>query len=135
MSTIHLSPYVNFQGQAREAMEFYHQALGGTLDLRTMSAQGVSTPACPGDRITHARLQAEGAVIVGSDGHPNFPPTTGDNMAIALSGTDKDRLSTIFSALAEGGHIKMPLSERSGGAVGFLVDKFGINWTVSVDKA
>jgi uncharacterized glyoxalase superfamily protein PhnB len=30
----------------------------------------------------------------------------------------------------------MPLAEQSGGAdVGWLTDKFGINWMVSIDKA
>jgi len=30
----------------------------------------------------------------------------------------------------------MPLTEQSGGAaVGWLTDKFGINWMVSIEKA
>lgn len=136
MSTFQLSPYINFRGKAREAMEFYHQALGGALDLHTMDEQGASKPAGPGDRITHARLEAGGAVIMGSDGHPDYPPTVGDNMAVSLGGTDKDRLTAAFNALAEGGYIKMPLTEQSwGGALGWFTDKFGINWMVSVDKA
>jgi PhnB protein len=131
-----LSPYVNFQGQAREAMEFYHSVLGGTLDLRTMDTQGTAKPAGPGDRITHARLEADGAVIIATDGHPSYPPTAGDHMAVALGGTDKDRLTSIFNGLAAGGKIKGPLAERSSGdAVGYLVDQFGINWIVTIEKA
>ena len=34
MSKQYLSPYINFQGRAREAMEFYHKVLGGKLDLQ-----------------------------------------------------------------------------------------------------
>jgi PhnB protein len=127
MSTIQLSPYVNFQGRAREAMEFYHKALGGQLDLQ---------PASPGGNVRHARLEADGAVLVGSDGHPDYPPKVGDNIGIALSGTDKDRLTKIFNALAEGGGIQMPLTQQTGGAhVGWLTDKFGIHWTVNIDTA
>ena len=70
---IQLSPYVNFQGQAREAMEFYRAALGGNLNLQTMNEQGPSKPAGPQDRVTYARLEAEGAVIIASDGHPDYP--------------------------------------------------------------
>lgn len=136
MSTIKVSPYVNFQGRAREAMEFYHKLLGGNLDLYTVNEQGVASPAGPGERISHARLQTDGALIVASDGHPSYPPTVGDNMAIALSGTDKERLTNIFNGLAEGGKIKMPLTEQPWGATaGWLTDQFGMNWTVDIDKA
>ena len=63
---IQLSPYVNFQGRAREAMEFYRSVLGGNLDLQTMNEQGQSKPAGPGDRVTYARLEAEDAVYFDS---------------------------------------------------------------------
>ncbi len=136
MSQQYLSPYINFQGRAREAMEFYHKVLGGKLDLQTLNEQGVPKPAGPGDRITHSRLEADGATVIASDGHPNYPATVGDNMAIALGGTDKDRLTKIFNQLAEGGKIKMPLTAQPQGAgVGWFTDKFGINWMVSIDKA
>ncbi len=136
MSKIQLSPYVNFQGRAREAMEFYHKVLGGNLDLQTLNEQGVSKPAGPGDSIMHARLEADGALIIASDGHPRYPAKVGENMAIALSGTDKDQLTKIFNDLAEGGKIKMPPTEQPWGAyVGWLTDKFGIDWMVTIDKA
>ncbi len=136
MSKQYVGPYVNFQGRAREAMAFYQKVLGGDLTLQTMNEQGVPKPAGPTDRIMYARLAAEGALITGSDGHPDYPPKVGDNMAIALGGTDKDRLTRIFNDLADGGKIKGPLTEQSGGAtVGWLTDKFGINWMVSIDKA
>jgi PhnB protein len=136
MSKIQLSPYVNFQGRARAAMEFYHKVLGGNLDLQTSNEQGVSSPAGPGDRISHSRLEADGALIIASDGHPDYPARVGDNMAIALSGTDEKRLTKVFNDLADGGQMQMPLARQPGGAeVGWLRDKFGINWTVSIDRA
>ncbi len=136
MSRQYLSPYINFAGRAREAMEFYHHVLGGNLDLQTSDEQGAPKPAGLGDSITHSRLEADGALIVGVDGHPDYPAKVGDNMAIALGGTDKGRLTKIFNGLAEGGTIKMPLSSQPWGAdVGWLTDKFGINWMVSIDEA
>ena len=136
MSQIRSGPYVNFQGRAREAMEFYQKVLGGDLDLRTMNEQGASKPAGPGDRVMYGRLEADGALLIGTDGHPNYPPKVGDNMAIALSGTDKDRLTRIFGELAAGGTPKGPLTAQPGGSeVGWLMDRFGINWMVQIDKA
>jgi PhnB protein len=128
MSQIQLSPYINFQGQARAAMEFYQQVLGGILDLQPAND--------PGARIQHARLEAEGIRIIAVDGHPAYPAQVGENMALALTGTDHDRITRIFHALAEGGTIKLPLTAQPGGvAVGWLTDRFGINWMVQIDPA
>ena len=135
MSKIQLCPYVNFQGSAREAMEFYRKALGGKLILQTVGEQGVTRPAGPEDSISYARLEADGVLITGGDGHPSYPSIVGENMALALAGTDKDHLTKIFFDLAEGGKVKMPpTAQPSGSIVGWFVDKFGINWMVSIDK-
>ncbi len=135
MSTRYLGPYVNFQGRAREGMEFYQSALGGTLDLQSVDEQGAPRPAGPGERISNARLEADGLVILGTDGHPDYPAKAGDAMGIALGGTDRDRLTKVFTALADGGRTKMALTGQPGGAaVGWLTDRFGINWMVSIDK-
>src|SRR6266545_222497 len=116
MSERYLAPYVSFQGRAREAMEFYRTVFGGNVDLQAMDAQGASKPAGPTDRIFHARLDADGLAIIGSDGHPLYPPTVGDNMAIAVGGTDTDRLTKIFGSLSEVGVTKGPLTVQSSGA-------------------
>ena len=136
MSTINLSPYVNFQGHAREAMEFYRHALGGgKVELQTLNERGESRPAGPGEQVATARLEVDGALIVGSDGHPKFPAKVGENLAIALNGTDRERLTKAFDFLAEGGQVKGRLTKQPSGAeVGYLLDKFGINWVVSIEQ-
>jgi PhnB protein len=131
MSQIQLHPYINFQGQARAALEFYHQVLGGTLDLHPGNEQGG-----PSERIMHGRLTADGVSLIAVDGHPAYPAQVGENMALALSSTDQDRLTQIFNALAAGGKVKMPLTPQAGGAgVGWLTDQFGINWMIQLDPA
>jgi PhnB protein len=136
MSKLYLNPYVNFQGRAREAMEFYQKVLGGKLDLIAFDDQGTPKPAGPGDRIMHSHLDADGAVIMATDGSPEWPVTVGDNIALALGSTDKDRMTKIFNDLAAGGGtVKMPLAPQSWGSeLGYLEDQFGINWMVSIDK-
>ncbi|HLH68969.1 MAG TPA: VOC family protein [Candidatus Dormibacteraeota bacterium] len=136
MSKRYLSPYINFQGRAREAMEFYREVLGGELELRSLDERGLPRPAGPRDRITYARLEVDGALLIGSDGHPDYPPSLGDHIGIALGGGDEDRLAEIFTRLAEGGTVKMPLTEQPwGGRIGWLMDRFGINWMVSVEAS
>ncbi|MDN5275870.1 MAG: hypothetical protein JWN33_519 [Candidatus Saccharibacteria bacterium] len=135
MSQISANPYINFQGQARKALEFYHDALGGELTLMAADPAGPPKEAGPEDPIMHGMLSSDGLRIMGSDGHPDYPPTVGDNVAIALSGTDHDRLSLAFDKLSAEGQVKQPLKTESwGDSFGYFVDKFGINWMVNINS-
>lgn len=129
-----IAPYINFQGHAREAMELYQSIFGGRLDLYAAGDTGAPRPAEPGDRIQHARLAGDGFLLLGSDGHPSYPPTPGDNIAVAVVGSDRAAMQAIFEKLAEGGQVKMPLSEGPwGGAAAWLSDRFGITWNLDVE--
>jgi len=133
MEQLVISPYINFHGQAREAMEFYHGIFSGKLDLLAANPNGAPQPAGPNDTIMHARLAADGIIIMGSDGMPQYPPTVGDNFALALMGSDRERLTRAFEMLAEGGKVKQALKTESwSDAFGWLEDKFGINWMVNI---
>jgi PhnB protein len=134
MNDRYTAPYINFQGRAREALEFYHAILGGKLSLYAFDAGGALKAAGPTDSIGYARLQAEGVRLYGSDGNPAYPATPGDTIAITLAGRDKDEMTKAFSALAAGGEIKMPLTEAPWGTAGWLTDKFGITWNVDIAR-
>lgn len=133
MSNISANPYINFQGHTREALEFYHQALGGEIVLLAADSQGPPKIAGPADPIMHGALTSDGLLIMGSDMDPSHPPTVGDNVAIALSGSDHDRLSLAFEKLSAGGAVMQPLKIESwGDSFGYFVDKYGINWMVNI---
>jgi PhnB protein len=131
-----VGPYVNFQGHAREAMELYQSFLGGKLELFAADEHGAPRPAEPGDRIQHARLSGDGFLVIGSDGHPSYPATRGDNVALVLVGSDRAAMQSAFETLSEGGQVKMPLTEGPwGGAAAWLTDRFGINWNLDLEPA
>lgn len=133
MSQIAANPYINFQGRTREALEFYRDALGGELMLLAADPAGPPKEAGPDDSIMHGALMSDGLLIMGSDGHPDYPPIVGDNVAIALSGSDHERLSGAFDKLSADGHVKQPLKTESwGDSFGYFADKFGINWMVNI---
>jgi PhnB protein len=115
MHTLLASPYINFQSKAREAMEFYQKVLGGKLDMLAIGDKGQMHPAGPDEKLMHARLLSDGAIIMGTDGSSDYPPTMGDNMAVSLMGSDKEKMNDIFNQLAEGGKAKMPLSNTPWG--------------------
>jgi uncharacterized glyoxalase superfamily protein PhnB len=67
---------------------------------------------------------------------PHLPSHSRRQHGPCLGGTNRNRLTKIFNGLAEGGKIKGPLAKQPSGAeVGWLMDKFSINWMVSIDKA
>ena len=135
MNNRYTAPYINFQGRAREAMEFYHGILGGTLVMFSFDpATGAMKAAGPTDPIGYARLVADNVRIYGSDGNPSYPATPGDTIAIQLGGPDKDGMTRVFEALAAGGTVKLPLTEAPWGTAGWLADRFGITWNVDIVK-
>ena len=134
MTDRYTAPYVNFQGRAREALEFYHDILGGKLTLFAVGPDGALKAAGPHDPIGYARLEAEGMRLFGSDGNPAWPATRGNNIAITLAGPDKDGMRKAFDALAAGGTVAMPLTEAPWGTAGWLTDKFGITWNIDIVK-
>jgi PhnB protein len=127
-----LNPYVSFNGDAREAMEFYQSVLGGKLELNTFGESGV--PDAPADQIMHAQLISDaGYTLMASDTPPGMPYQPGQNITISISGDDADRLRGYFKALSAGGNVVMPLEKQMwGDEFGMFVDKFGIGWMVDI---
>jgi len=130
------APYINFQGRAREALEFYHGILGGSLAMYCFDpGSGALKAAGPTDPIGYARLRAGDVRLYGSDGNPAYPATPGDTIAITLAGPDKDGMVEAFNALAAGGTIGLPLTEAPWGTAGWVTDRFGITWNIDIVKA
>ncbi len=124
-----LNPYLSFNGNAREAMTFYQQVLGGELTVSTFDEFGGG-----GDGVMHAQLETPaGFTLMASDTGPGMGEVAaGTNFSVSLSGDD-EALRGYFAGLAEGGTVTMPLEKQMwGDEFGMLTDKFGIPWMVNV---
>ena len=67
-----LNPYLTFNGDAREAMEFYRSVFGGELQLTTFAEFGAPDPAIA-DKIMHANLHTPaGYTLMASDTAPKM---------------------------------------------------------------
>jgi len=87
-----LNPYLTFDGNARQAMEFYADVFGGRLALTTFAEFGAAdTP--DADRIMHAMLETdEGYNLMASDVTSDMKHEPMAGMSISLSGDDADAL-------------------------------------------
>jgi PhnB protein len=128
-----LNPYVNFDGNAREAMEFYRDVFGGELRVNTFGEWGNDDPAVA-DKTMHAQLDTErGFTLMASDTPPGMELSTGSNITISLSGEDGDELRGYWDKLSSGGTVTMPLEKQMwGDEFGMCVDRFGIPWMVNI---
>jgi len=124
-----LNTYISFNGQAREAMEFYKSIFGGELTISTFADQHV--PNAPADGVMHAQLNVDGKpVIMASDG---MDDKTRSGFSLSLSGDNAEELRGYFQKLSESGQITKPLEKESwGDEFGMVQDKFGITWMVNI---
>ena len=127
-----LNPYLNFDGTAREAMEFYRSALGGELTISTFGEYGEQGD--HKDGVMHAQLETpSGFTLMASDAPPGMPLDTGSTVSISLSGDDSDELRGFWERLSEGAQVTMPLEKQMwGDEFGMLTDRFGMQWMVNI---
>ena len=129
-----LNPYLNFDSNAREAMEFYRDVFGGELNVMTFGDMGAE----PADGVMHSYLGTPaGFHLMASDMPPgDTPPGNTGPISISLSGDDEPELTGWFEALADGGTVIETLQRQAwGDTFGMCRDKFGITWLVNISAA
>ena len=133
--TTTLSPYLNFRGNAREAMEFYREVLGGELYISTFKQFGAAADPSEDDLVMHADLHGAGGLhLLASDAPPRIEMREGSNFALSLVGDSEPELRAAFDRLAAGGTVSTPLAVAAWGAVfGMCTDRFGVRWLVNID--
>ena len=128
-----LTPYLNFNGNAAEAMRHYQSILGGELKMQTFGEAKMAETPQEKDLVVHAVLQSHALTLMASDTHPSRQTRFGDNIHMSITGRDERELTRIFGRLAQGGKVDMPLAKQFwGDTFGMLTDKFGVHWMVNV---
>ena len=131
--TSQLNPYLNFNGNARQALEFYASVLGGTLNLSTFADLGMEDSPDAG-KIMHGQLEtAAGYTLMGADTPAGMEFHGLHGFGVSLSGDDGDVLRGDWDKLSEGGTVTMPMQKQPGGdEFGMCTDKFGVPWLVNI---
>jgi len=129
-----LDPYLNFRGDAREAMEFYREIFGGELRISTFKEYGASADPSEDDLVMHADLQGSNGIrFMGADVPARMGFQAGSNFAMSLSGDSEGELRAAFERLASGGTVTMPLEKAPwGDTFGMCTDRFGVAWMVDI---
>jgi len=125
-----LTPYIHFAGNAEEALNFYKEVLGGEISvLSRYEDSPMPTDEDYKHKIIHARLVFGNNMIMISDTFKGNDINVNGNIQLSVEVADKVQMETIFSKMAAGGKITMPLQDQYWGATfGMLEDKFGVSW-------
>ena len=133
-----IQPYLFFEGRAEEAAEYYKRQLGAQVEMLMRNKDAPEKPP-PGmlppnseNKVMHMALKIGGSTVLGSDGNcsgkPNF-----QGFSLSLTVRDEAEATKVFSALADGGQVRMPLTKTFfSPSFGMLADKFGVGWMVYV---
>lgn len=125
-----LSPYIYFAGNAEEALNFYANALDGSV--QQLGRYGDSPMESSGEwkqKILHARLSFGDNLIMISDTFEGQPAPAGGSIQLSLQIKTVEELEAVFNKMAEGGTVTMQTQDTFWGArFGMLKDKFGISW-------
>lgn len=132
-----MCPYLLFDGDCREAMEFYADCLGGNIEAMITTGETPMADEASGEaneRIAHARLRAGAWTLMASDMPPGcHQQPQGLSVQIALD--DVDRAQQVFERLAEGGRVHMPFEETFWAhGFGALSDRYGTPWMINCLK-
>ena len=135
-----LSIYLNFEGNCREAFEFYRSVFGGEFSIVQTFADGPPDMGVPEEAqhlIMHVSYPIGSSVLMGSDTLSGFGPPSVQGTNFSLSYMTKDRAETdeLFAKISEGGTVTMPLADMFWGSYfGTCTDKFGIKWQFNFEQ-
>ncbi|MGA8938424.1 MAG: VOC family protein [Acidobacteriaceae bacterium] len=128
-----LTPFLLFDGNCAEAMQFYQNCFGGDLMLTRLSETPMKAqfPPSQHQKITHAFLKSGTVEFSATDWlHPTRQPFQGNTTALYVTGADRDELSPIFDKLRTGANAEflVDLREMPFGLYGRLTDRYGVEW-------
>lgn len=134
--TVAVTPHLNFDGQARAALDFYKAVFGGQQVIVTYDAMGHAADAGAPDRVMWGQVAADdGFRIMAFDVQAGRPYDAGRNaFFISLRGSSAGEVRERWSGLADGATILHPIGPSAWSPLyGMLTDRFGVTWIVDVE--
>ncbi len=131
-------PYLNFDGKAEEAFEFYKSVFGGEYSSKMKMSEAPGAENLPKEdqnRIMHIALPINDDVtLMASDIMPSagHTLTLGNQTYVMLNPDSKEESDRLFNGLSKGGKVEMPMEDQFwGDYFGSFIDKYGIMWMIN----
>src|ERR1700722_2268529 len=141
-TALKVETYLFFNGRCEEAIEYYKRTLGAEVDMMMRykdmppeaAAQG-KVPAEAQNKIMHASIRIGETHLMAADNCSDHKCGI-EGFALSIAVQDEAQAKKLFTALADGGQVKMSLSKTFfSPSFGMLTDKFGVGWMILVRQA
>ncbi len=135
-----LEVYLNFNGNCREAVEFYAKVFEQEQSQIMTFGDIPPDPEFPipdeaKDLVMHTFLKIQGSTVMFSDTPLWMPFVAGNNISLVISSENEDEIRSFFNKLKEGGIVVMDLQETFWSkCYGFVTDKYGVGWQLSYES-
>ena len=128
-----LTPFLLFDGNCAEAMQFYQSCFGGDLTLTRLcdTPMRAQFPPEQHHKITYALLKSGNVEFSATDWlHPTHQRQLGNTTAAYVTGDSLEELSPIFEKLRKGAdqEFLVELREMPFGIYGRFTDRYGVEW-------
>lgn len=130
------NPYLNFDGNAKEAFDHYRSVFGGefamSMRFREFGGESMGLSGDMLDRIAHIALPLGDSMLMASDVTRPGDFKIGTNTYVAVEADNGEEADRVFDGLAAGGRVEMPLQKVEWAEkFGICVDRYGVQWMVS----
>jgi PhnB protein len=135
-----VNTYLNFQGQAEEAFNFYAKIFGTEVTWLSryseMPAGGPGNlPAEEQHLVMHAELPIiAGHVLMATDMLQSLGQETriGNNTTLCIDVDSREEADRLYDSLSDGGSEGSPMADMPWGAYwGVILDRYGVRWMIN----
>lgn len=140
-SEITINPYINFNGNAEEAFQFYKSVFGGeftkVIRMKDIASAEIQIDEYDLNKILQIALPIGPTVLMANDvpekmGRVNEQENRSKISVFVDSRSEADR---IFKGLSVGGAVEVPMCDGPWGSYfGMFRDKYGIEWMIEFAK-
>lgn len=131
-----LNIYLTFKDNARDALAFYADVLGGEVtDLMDFGEMPGDWNPVIAKRLAHGRVALGTKSIMASDSWSDDDFKAFAGFRVQTAWDTVEEANAAFSRLSEGGVVVMPIEPTFwAAAFGICRDKFGVEWMCNCDK-
>jgi PhnB protein len=138
-----INPWINFNGNAEEALTFYKSVFGGEftkiIRFKDLRSAEFPVPEKEENKIMYIALPIGKSTLLIANDVPEFmgPVNEKENRSkIFVKAESKEVADTVFNGLSVGGEVEGPMGDSPWGSyAGMFRDKYGIEWIIDFSPA